>query len=84
MITLFKRKRDTFYSPRNDKTFVIKCADRGSAVVIFDMEDYTKEAENQDTDIYEEELNDANPNMNTNLNTLENKIIRKGIFVLKL
>ena len=53
-----------------------KAADKGSAVVVWDREDYIKEAENQlgDTNLYEEVPNDAKPLMNI-LNTLEN--IRK-------
>ena len=60
---------------------MIKCADRGSAVFIFDMEDYTKEAENQlgETDIHEEVLNDANPIMNTILNTLEKDHTKRNV-----
>ena len=56
---------------------MIKGADKGSAVVVWDREDYIKEAENQlgDTNIYEEVPNDAKPLMNIILNTLEN--IRK-------
>ena len=52
--------------------------DKGSAVVVWDRDDYIKEAENQfgDTNIYEEVLNYAKPFMNIILNTLEN--IRKG------
>ena len=56
---------------------MIKGADKGSAVVVWDREDYIKEAENQlgDTNINEEVPNDAKPLMNIVLNTLEN--IRK-------
>ena len=56
---------------------MIKGADKGSAVVVWDREDYIKEAENQlgDSNIYEEIPNDAQPLMNIVLNTLEN--IRK-------
>ena len=65
------------YNLKNDKTIAIKSADKGSAVVVWDREDYIKEAENQlgDTNIYEEVPNDAKPLMNIILNTLEN--IRK-------
>ena len=56
---------------------MIKGANKGSAVVVWDREEYIKEAENQlgDTNIYEEVPNDAKPLMNIILNTLEN--IRK-------
>ena len=71
---LTKGERDALYNLKNDKTVVIKGADKGSAVVVWDREDYIKEAENQlgDTNIYEEVPNDANPLMNIILNTLEN------------
>ena len=74
---LTKGERDALYNLKNDKTIVIKGADKGSAVVVWDREDYIKEAENQlgDTNIYEEVPNDAKPLMNIILNTLEN--IRK-------
>ena len=42
---------------------MIKGANKGSAVVVWDREEYIKEAENQlgDTNIYEEVPNDAKP-----------------------
>ena len=72
---LTKRKRDALCNLKNDKTIVIKVADKGSAVVVWDREDYIKKAEDVlgDTNIYEEEVpNDAKPVMNIILNTLEN------------
>ena len=62
---------------KNDKTLVIKGANKGSAVVVWDREDYIKEAENQlgDTSIYEEVPIDAKRLKNILLNTLKN--IRK-------
>ena len=58
---------------------MIKGADNGSAVLVWNREDYIKEAENQlgDTNIYEEVLNDAKPIMNIILNTFEN-ILKRG------
>ena len=52
---LTKGEQDASCSLKNDETIVIKGADKGSAVVIWDREDYIKEAENQlgDTNIYE-------------------------------
>ena len=46
---------------KNDKTTVVKGADKGSAVALWDREDYNEEAENQpeDTNIYKEVPNDA-------------------------
>ena len=58
---------------------MIKGANKGSAVVVWDREEYIKEAENQlgDNNIYEEVPNDAKPLMNIILNTLEN-ICKRG------
>ena len=42
-----KGERDALYNLKNDKTIVIKGADKGSAVVLWDREDYIREAENQ-------------------------------------
>ena len=62
--------------------------DKGSAVVVWDREDYIKEAENQlgDTNIYEEVPNDAKPLMNIILNALAlwRIFIKEGMFVLTL
>ena len=53
---------------------MIKGADKGSAIVVWDREDYIKKAENQlgDSNIYEEVPNDAKSLRNIILNTLEN------------
>ena len=55
---------------KNDKTIVVKGADKRSEVVVWDREHCIKEAEKQlgDTNIYEEGLNDAKPLMNIILN----------------
>ena len=62
------------YNLKNDKTIVIKGADKGSAVAVWNREDYIKEIENKlgDLNIYEEVPNDAKPLMNIVLNSLEN------------
>ena len=76
---LTKKEWDALFDLKNDKPIVIKGADKGSAVVVWDREEYIKEAENQlgDTNIYEEVPNDAKPLMNIILNTLEN-ICKRG------
>ena len=76
---LTKGERDALYNLENDKTIVIKSADKGSAVVAWDREDYIKEADNQlgDTNIYEEVPNDPKPLMNIILSTLQ-KIRKRG------
>ena len=50
-----KEERRAIDSLRNDPTIIIKEADKGSCVVVWDREDYLKEADSQlsDTDVYE-------------------------------
>ena len=68
---LIKEERDALYNLKNDKAIVIKAADKDSAVVVWDREDYVKEAENQlgDIIIYEEVPNGAKPLMIIILNS---------------
>ena len=51
-----KEEKKALQNLRNDRTIVIKEADKGSAVVVWDREDYFCEAESHltDTDVYEE------------------------------
>ena len=76
---LTKEEWDALFDLKNDKPIVIKGANKGSAVAVWDREEYIKEAKNQlrDTKIYEEVPNDAKPLMNVILNTLEN-ICKRG------
>ena len=77
---LNKVEQDALYNLKNDKTIVIKGADKGSAVVVWDREDYIfKEAENQlgDINIYEEVPKNTKPFLNIILNTLES-ICKRG------
>ena len=57
---LSKEDRDALYSLKNDNTTVIKGADKGSAVVVWEREDFLKEAHKQlsDEEVYEEVTND--------------------------
>ena len=58
---LSKEERDTLYSLENDNTIVIKGADKGcGVVVVWDREDYLKEAHKHmsDEEVYEEVIND--------------------------
>ena len=52
---LTSKEQEALYDLKNDKNIVIKSADKGSAVVVWDREDYIKEAEKQlgDSDVYE-------------------------------
>ena len=64
---------------KNDNTIVIKGADKGSGVVVWDREDYLKEAHKQlsDEEVYEEVTNDPSTLENTIFNAL-NKIRARG------
>ena len=76
---LSKEERDALYSLKNDKTIVIKGADKGSAVVVWDREDYLKEAHKQlsDEEIYEEATNDPST-VESTIFTALNKIRARG------
>ena len=70
-----KEERDTLYSLKNDSTIVIKGANKGSGVVVWDREDYLKEAHKQlsDEEVYEEVTNDPTT-LETTILTALNKI----------
>ena len=55
---LTSKERQALYDLKNDKSIFIKSADKGSAVVVWDRENYIKEAEKQlgDSDVYEKSL----------------------------
>ena len=67
------------YSLKNDNTIIIKGADKGSAVVVWDRENYLKEAHKQlpDEEVYEEVTNDPSTLESTIFNAL-NKIRARG------
>ena len=58
---------------------MVKSADKGSAAVVWDREDYIKEAEKQlgDEKVYEEVSNDAAPLLKT-INEIITKIRKRG------
>ena len=68
---LTSKERQALY----DKNIVIKGAGKGSAVVVWDREDYIKEAEKQlgDSDIYEEVPDDPELLISTIHKTIEKK-----------
>ena len=72
-------ERDALYSLKNDNTIVIKSAGKGSEVVVWDREDYLKEAHKQlsDEEVYEEVTNDPSILGSTIFNAL-NKIRARG------
>ena len=53
---IFLEKNGRLRNLADDKSIVIKCADKGSSVVVWDRDDYPQEAsrELQDTNIYED------------------------------
>ena len=76
---LTNSERKALYDLKNDRSIVIKSADKGSAVVVWDREDYIKEAEKQlgDEEVYEEVSNDAAPLLKT-INGVIAKIRKRG------
>ena len=76
---LTKEERSALYNLKNDKNIVLKSADKGSAVVVWDTDDYIKEAEKQhgDKEIDEEACNDPKPLISTIHNAIE-KIWKTG------
>ena len=76
---LSKEERDALYSLKNDNTIVIKGADKGSGVVVWDREDYLKEAHKQlsDEEVYEEVTNDPST-LESTIFTALNKIRARG------
>ena len=76
---------------KNDKNIVIKGADKGSAVVVWDKEDCIEEAEKQlgDSDVYEEVPDDPEPLISTIHRTVEKNrkrgdLKKKLLNILKL
>ena len=76
---LTKSERKALYDLKNDKSIVIKSADKGSVVVVWGREDYIKEAQKQlgDEQVYEEVSNDAAPLLKT-INEVIAKIRKRG------
>ena len=76
---LTREEQGALFDLKNDKTIVIKGADKGSAVVVWDRDDYIQEAEKQlgDKEIYEEMSNDPLPLIDTIHKAVE-KIRKRG------
>ena len=74
---LTKDERSTMYSLKDDKSIIIKGADKGAAVIVWDSEDYIKGATKQleDKEVYMEVPNDSSALVSTIFKSLEN--IRK-------
>ena len=76
---LTKDERDALYSLIDDPSTIRKGTDKGSVIVVWDREDYLKEAYKQlyDREVYEEVPNDPNVLINTIMKALE-KIRLRG------
>ena len=76
---LTREEWTALYDLKNDKNIIIKSVDKGSAVVVWDREDYIKEAEKKlgDKDVCEEVCNDAEPLISTIHKAIE-KIWKRG------
>ena len=74
-----REERRALYDLKNGKTIVIKGADKGWAVVVWDRDDYIQEAEKQlaDKEIYDEVSNDPQPLIDAILRAVE-KIRERG------
>ena len=70
---LTKNERDDLYSLNDDLSIIIKGANKGSVVVVWDSEDYLKKAYKQlyDSEVYEEVPNEPNVLTNTIMKALE-------------
>ena len=58
-------ERDALHFLRNGKSIIIKGADKGSAVIVWDREDYIREANGQleDDSVYDDITNDPLPGL---------------------
>ena len=76
---LTKEEREALYSLKDDPSIIIKGADKGSAVVVWDREDYLKEAYRQldDKEVYEQFSDDSSVLANILMKALE-KIRLRG------
>ena len=74
-----REEQGALFDLKNNKTIVNKGADKGSAVVVWDRDDYIQEAENQmgDKEIYEKISNDPQPLIDTIHRAVE-KIRKRG------
>ena len=77
---LTREERQAIKSLKEDPNIVIKSADKGSAVVVWDREDYLQEASNQlgDTSTYEEVFGDCVSPLITTIQDCLLKISSRG------
>ena len=76
---LTREERKALYDLRNDTSIIIKEADKGSVVVIWDKEDYLKEVEEQLSfrEMHKEVTDDSSPIIEIMLRTLQ-RIWKRG------
>ena len=77
--SLTNNERKNVYDLQNDETIVMKSADKGSVVVVWDREDYIKEAEKKlgDKEVNEEDSKVAAPRLKT-INAVIVKTRKRG------
>ena len=78
---LIEKECNAPYNLRDDPPITMEGADKGSAVVVWDRDDYLKEATKQleDKDVYEEMRNDPTTFINTIMRALEKIKIRRDL-----
>ena len=78
---LTKEECNAPYNLRDDPTIIMEGADKGSAGVVWDRDDYLKEATKQleDKDVYEEIQNDPSTFINTIMRALEKIKIQRDL-----
>ena len=78
---LTSKEQLALYDRKNDKNIVIKGADKGSPEVVWDREDYIKEAGKQlgDSEVYEKVPDELEPLVGTINGTIE-KLWKKEIW----
>ena len=76
---LTKDERNAMYCLKDDKSIIIKGAEKGATVIVWDREDYLKEASKQlkDKEVYLNVLNDSSALVSTIFKSLE-KIKKRG------
>ena len=73
------------YSLKDDKSMIIKGAEKGAAVIVWDSEDYIREASKQleDKEVYMEFSNDSNALVSTIFKSLHFFHLSLGYFTKK-
>ena len=77
---LTKWERNALYSLHDDPSIIIKKGDKGSSVVVWDREDYLREANSQlsDKDVYQEVKGDAEGALLKVIKSVLRKIRNRG------